>query len=108
METKLNTRWLTHESDEERWENFRLNNSLPVNDFGPIISTSYRDESNDEENRDRFASTTGSSFHSTYEQADITNRNISNSNNGNHYLTSVNNNNNNSPLHQNTIANSRL
>lgn len=47
---------MTHESDEERWEDYRLKNKLPENDFGPIITQPKcaDDYSNDEENRDRF------------------------------------------------------
>ncbi|KAJ6217177.1 hypothetical protein RDWZM_008334, partial [Blomia tropicalis] len=63
LEHKLKIRWLTHESDEERWEEYRIRNNLPINEFGPIISTRYKDDmsSNDEEIRDRL---TGS-FHRT-------------------------------------------
>ncbi|KPM09694.1 serine/threonine-protein kinase D3-like protein [Sarcoptes scabiei] len=56
LEKQVGIRWLTHESDEERWEDYRLKNKLPENDFGPIITQPKcaDDYSNDEENRDRF------------------------------------------------------
>lgn len=58
MEKKVNIRWLTHESDEERWEEYRIKNKLPENDFGPIITRpKYQDDDdtpNEEENVDKF------------------------------------------------------
>lgn len=77
LEAKLGVRWLTHESDEDRWDNYRIMKNLPINDFGSI-RTSHRDESsNEEENRDKF--TARGSFRQrahAYEQADVNNRNL--------------------------------
>lgn len=62
LEKRVNIRWLTHESDEARWEEYRVRHELPEPDFGPIISTQAAGEEvgNEEENRDKF--TTNSSF----------------------------------------------
>ena len=115
LEHRLKVRWLTHESDEERWENYRIRNNLSINDFGSIISTSYREEpSNDDEGRDKF--NTGGSFHRSraYEQADINNRNTNgkshqpSANNGNTYSTGPNNSQYPFSHHNNATTNSRL
>ncbi|XP_027204598.2 serine/threonine-protein kinase D3 isoform X1 [Dermatophagoides pteronyssinus] len=63
LESQTSKRWLTHESDEERWEQYRIKHKLAENDFGPIITApKYNDHDhdddvdtpNEEENRDKF------------------------------------------------------
>lgn len=98
LEMRLKVRWLTHESDEERWEAYREKHKLPVNDFGPIISSLYHEEhSNDDENRDKF--TTGNSFRRSRPEVNNTN--------GNSPGCAANNNGGQFPFHNDT-ANSRL
>lgn len=88
------------EPDEERWEAYREKHKLPVNDFGPIISSSYREEhSNDDENRDKF--TTGNSFRRVRPE-------VVNTTNGNSPGFAAAANNGSQFSFKNTAANSRL
>lgn len=66
LEKRVNMRWLTHESDESRWEKYRVDKSLPVPDFGSILSVppSNEETENEEEKLDRF--TTNNSFRRTH------------------------------------------
>lgn len=119
LERKTSTQWLTHESDEERWEQYRLKHKLPENDFGPIITVPKYvqddvDTPNEEENRDKFITSTDSFRRRTnYNNSNNNGKVYHNKSNGNGHAFShnnaiiINNNNNESTANLEQIYNGK-
>ncbi|RWS02096.1 serine/threonine-protein kinase D1-like protein, partial [Dinothrombium tinctorium] len=52
LETKIGQRWVTHESDDARWEAYRIDHNLPLPSFLSTITSKSEEDDEDTENNE--------------------------------------------------------